>query len=89
MTIKEIGSDSMLVFSSSEELGRGEILLTYDEDMVIRDVNGQELSLDELAPSDNILIKIRPHEKNSKNSNRLDPVVETMILIPDDSNDFI
>lgn len=57
--------------------------------MVIRDVNGQELSLDELAPSDNILIKIRPNEKNSKNSNRLDPVVETMILIPDDSNDFI
>ena len=33
----------MLAGSTSEELGYGEVLLAYGEDMVVEDVNGQEL----------------------------------------------
>lgn len=88
-TIKEIGSDSMLVHSTSEELGYGEILLIYDEDMVIRDVNGQELGLGELDISDSIRIEIQPCEKHPEYDYDLDPVVDTMILLPDESDDYI
>lgn len=88
-TIKEIGSDSMLVHSKSEELGYGEILLIYDEDMIIRDVNGQEISLGELDISDSIRIEIQPREKHPEYDYYLDPVVDTMILLPDGSDDYI
>ncbi len=41
LRIKELGGDAMLAYSTSEELGYGEILLAYGENMVVEDINGQ------------------------------------------------
>ena len=38
LTIRELGATSMLAGSTSEELGYGEVLLVYGEDMVVEDV---------------------------------------------------
>ena len=52
LTIKELGGTSMLAISESEELGLGEILLVYSDDMVVRDVNGQEIDYEKWEKSD-------------------------------------
>ena len=89
LKIKELGSDSMLVSSDSEELGYGEILLIYGSDMVVEDINGQVIDFAELNIEDEIRVSIAPREKDPEYDRYLDPVVEKVILLPDDSNEYV
>lgn len=89
LTIKELGGTSMLAISESEELGLGEILLVYSDDMVVRDVNGQEIDYAELSVADRISVDIAPREKDPDYDRYLDPVIETITLLPEGSDEYI
>ena len=89
LTIKELGGTSMLAISNSEELGMGEILLTYSEDMVVQDVNGQVIDYADLSIEDRISVEIAPREKDPDYDRYLDPVIETITLLPEGSDEFI
>lgn len=89
LTIKELGGTSMLAISESEELGLGEILLVYSDDMVVQDVNGQEIDYAELSVADRISVDIAPREKDPDYDRYLDPVIETITLMPEGSDEYI
>ena len=89
LTIKELGGTSMLAISESEELGLGEILLVYSDDMVVQDVNGQEIDYAELSVADRISVDIAPREKDPDYDRYLDPVIETITLLPEGSDEYI
>ena len=89
LTIKELGGTSMLAISESEELGLGEILLVYSDDMIVRDVNGQEIDYAELSVADRISVDIAPREKDPDYDRYLDPVIETITLLPVGSDEYI
>ena len=89
LTIKELGGTSMLAISESEELGLGEILLIYSDDMVVQDVNGQEIDYAELSVEDRISVDIAPREKDPDYDRYLDPVIETITLLPEGSDEYI
>ena len=89
LTIKELGGTSMLAISESEELGLGEILLIYSDDMVVQDVNGQEIDYVELSIEDRISVDIAPREKDPDYDRYLDPVIETITLLPEGSDEYI
>ena len=89
LKIMELGSDAMLAHSDSEELGYGEVLLNYGSDMVIEDVNGQIIEFADLSIEDEIRVSIAPREKDPEYDRYLDPVVEKIILLPDDSNEYV
>ena len=89
LTIKELGGTSMLAISESEELGLGEILLVYSDDMVVQDVNGQEIDYAELSVADRINVDIAPREKDPDYDRYLDPVIETITLLPEGSEEYI
>ena len=89
LTIKELGGTSMLAISESEELGLGEILLIYSDDMVVQDVNGQEIDYAELSVADRISVDIAPREKDPDYDRYLDPVIETITLLPEGSDEYI
>lgn len=89
LRIKELGSDAMLVHSTSEELGYGEILLIYGENMVVEDVNGQIIDYAELSIEDRIRVTIAPREKRPAFDYDLDAVVEKIVLLPDGSDEYI
>ena len=79
----------MLAISESEELGLGEILLIYSDDMVVQDVNGQEIDYAELSVADRISVDIAPREKDPDYDRYLDPVIETITLLPEGSDEYI
>lgn len=85
LTIKELGGTSMLAVSNSEELGMGEILLTYADDMVVQDVNGQIIDYAELGVADRISVEIEAGSKDAES----EPVIEAITLLPEGSNEFI
>ena len=89
LTIKELGGTSMLAISESEELGLGEILLIYSDDMVVQDVNGQEIDYAELSVADRISVDIAPREKDPDYDRYLDPVIEKITLLPEGSDEYI
>ena len=89
LQIKELGGDAMLAYSTSKELGYGEILLIYAENMVVEDVNGQVIEYAELSTDDRIRVTIAPREKDPDFDRYLDPVVEKIVLLPDDSDAYI
>lgn len=89
LTIKELGGTSMLAISESEELGLGEILLVYSDDMIVKDVNGQEIDYAELSVADRISVDIAPREKALDHDRYLDPVIETITLLPEGSDEYI
>lgn len=85
LSIKEIGSESMLAISDSEELGLGEILLLYDEDMVIEDINGQIIDLGELSAQDRIRVFTAKNQKGENN----EPFVEKIVLLPVANDEYV
>lgn len=85
LKIKELGGDAMLAYSTSEELGYGEILLTYGKDMVVEDVNGQIIDRGELHTEDRIRVSITSQDENSES----DPVLEKIVLLPDGSDEYV
>ena len=85
LTIKELGGTSMLAISNSEELGTGEILLTYADDMVVQDVNGQIIDYAELSVADRISVEIESGSKDAEG----EPVIEAITLLPEGSDEFI
>lgn len=87
--IKELGGDAMLAYSTSEELGYGEILLIYSENMVVEDVNGQIIDYAELNIEDRIRVTIAPRVKDPDYDRYLDPIIEKIVLLPDDSDAYI
>ena len=89
LKILELGGESMLAHSTSKELGYGEILLIYDENMVVEDITGQVIDFVELSPEDRIRTTILPREKDPEYDRYLDPVVDKIILLPDDSDDYV
>ena len=89
LRIKELGGDAMLAYSTSEELGYGEILLVYGENMVVEDVNGQIIDYAELSIEDRIQVTIAPREKDPDFDRYLDPIIEKIVLLPDDSDEYI
>lgn len=89
LRIKELGGDAMLVHSTSEELGYGEVLLVYGENMVVEDVNGQVIDYAELNIEDRIRVTIAPREKDADYDRYLDPIIEKIVLLPDDSDAYI
>ena len=88
LTIRELGATSMLAGSTSEELGYGEVLLVYGEDMVVEDVNGQEISYDELGVADKIRVSLLPGEKDAQ-GNPSEPVISRIILLPGGQDDYV
>ena len=89
LRIKELGGDAMLVHSTSEELGYGEILLVYGENMVVEDVNGQIIDYANLSIEDRIRVTIAPREKDPDFDRYLDPIITKIVLLPDDSDEYI
>jgi hypothetical protein len=95
LRIKELGSDAMLVHSTSEELGYGEVLLVYGENMVVEDVNGQIIDFAELSLQDKIRVTIAPFEDRPEYHYEPEyyydrnPVVEKIVLLPDGSDEYI
>ena len=89
LTIKELGGDSMLAYSTSEELGYGEILLAYGANMVVEDVNGQIIDRGELHAGDRIRVTAAPREEGLENDSTPDPVLEKIVLLPDGSDEYI
>jgi hypothetical protein len=95
LRIKELGGDAMLVHSTSEELGYGEILLVYGENMVVEDVNGQIIDFAELSLQDKIRVTIAPFEDRPEYHYEPEyyydrnPVVEKIVLLPDGSDEYI
>lgn len=89
LTIMELGGTSMLAHSTSEELGTGEILLVYANDMVVQDVNGQIIDFAELGIEDRIRVELAPREKIPGSESYLDPVIETITLLPEGSDRYI
>ena len=89
LTIMELGGTSMLAHSTSEELGTGEILLVYADDMVVQDVNGQIIDFVELGIEDHVRVTLAPREKIPGSGGYLDPVIETITLLPTGSDEYI
>lgn len=88
LTIRELGATSMLAGSTSEELGYGEVLLVYGEDMVVEDVNGQELGPGELSVDDRVRVQLVPGEEGAQGK-ASEPVISHILLLPGGSDDFI
>lgn len=82
LTILELGGTSMLAHSTSEELGTGEILLVYADDMVVQDVNGQIIDLAELNIEDHIRVSI-------EQESAAEPVIDRITLLPEGSDEYI
>lgn len=82
LTILELGGTSMLAHSTSEELGIGEILLVYADDMVVQDVNGQIIDLAELNIEDHIRVSIAQESA-------VEPVIDRITLLPEGSDEYI
>lgn len=72
-----------------KELGLGEILLIYSDDMIVQDGNGQEIDYAELSVADRISVDIAPREKDPDYDRYLDPVIETITLLPEGSDEYI
>ncbi len=89
LTIKELGGSSMLALSDAKELGVGEILLVYGDDMVVQDVNGQIIDLIDLDVEDKISVSLAPHEKVPKDGVLADPVIGAITLLAVGSNEYI
>jgi len=85
LKIKELGSDSMLAYSTSEELGYGEVLLAYGANMVVEDVNGQIIDRGELHAEDRIRVSITSQGENPDS----DSVLEKIVLLPDGSDEYV
>lgn len=88
LTIKELGGDSMLAYSTSYELGYGEILLAYGANMMIMDVNGQIIDRVELHAEDRIRVTIAPRIEVTDGP-APDPVLEKIVLLPDGSDEYV
>lgn len=89
LTIQALGEGSMTVISNYEDLGAGEVLLAYSEDMLVQDVNGQEIDLAELSAENRIRVELAPREKIPSSEGYLDPVIETITLLPTGSDEYI
>lgn len=89
LRIKELGGEAMLAHSTSKELGYGEILLVYGENMVVEDVNGQIIDYANLSIEDRIRVTIAPREKDPDFDRYLDPIITKIVLLPDDSDEYI
>ena len=89
LTIQTLGEGSMTAISNYEDLGAGEVLLVYSEDMLVEDVNGQEIDLTELSAADRIRVEIAPREKAPGSGAYLDPIIETITLLPVGSDRYI
>lgn len=89
LTIQALGEGSMSAISNYEDLGAGEIILVYSEDMRVQDVNGQEIDLAELSAENRIRVELAPREKVPGSGGYLDPVIETITLLPTGSDEYI
>ena len=89
LTIQALGEGSMSAISNYEDLGAGEVLLVYSEDMLVQDVNGQEIDLAELSAENRIRVELAPREKIPSSEGYLDPVIETITLLPEGSDRYI
>lgn len=89
LTIRALGEGSMTAISNYEDLGAGEVLLVYSEDMLVQDVNGQEIELAELSAENRIRVELALREKIPGSEGYLDPVIETITLLPTGSNEYI
>ena len=89
LTIQALGEGSMTAISNYEDLGAGEIILVYSEDMRVQDVNGQEIDLAELSAENRIRVELAPREKVPGSEGYLDPVIETITLLPEGSDRYI
>ena len=65
------------------------VLLVYSEDMLVQDVNGQEIDLAELSAENRIRVELAPREKIPSSEGYLDPVIETITLLPTGSDEYI
>lgn len=75
--------------SNYEDLGAGEVLLVYSEDMLVQDVNGQEIDLADLSAENRIRVELAPWEKIPGSEGYLDPVIESITLLPTGSDEYI
>ena len=82
VTIKELTDAGMVVQSESEALGAGEIRLNCADDLHVEDINGQEIAYEELKRSDNIRVSVTTEKLTGYT------VVNSIILLPDDSDDY-
>ena len=82
VTIKELTDAGMVVQSESEALGAGEIRLNCADDLRVEDINGQEIAYEELKRSDNIRVSVTTEKLTGYT------VVNSIILLPDDSDDY-
>ena len=89
LTIQALGEGSMSAISNYEDLGAGEIILVYSEDMRVQDVNGQEIDLAELSAENRIRVELAPREKVPGSEGYLDPVIESITLLPTGSDEYI
>lgn len=87
-TIKEVGGDSMLAYSTSDGLGYGEVLLAYGANMKLVDVNGQVIDRVELHAEDKIRVTIAPRNEVPDDP-APDPVLEQIVLLPDGSDEYV
>lgn len=83
VTIREMASDGLVVHSESGKLGTGEVKLFYSDDLYVEDINGQEIDYGELKASDALRVSV------TKESASDSFVVNKIILLPDDSDDYI
>ena len=89
LTIQALGEGSMTAISNYEDLGAGEVLLVYSEDMRVQDVNGQVIDLAELSAENRIRVELAPREKIPGSGGYLDPVIESITLLPEGSGEYI
>lgn len=82
LTIMELGGTSMLAHSTSEELGTGEVLLVYADDMVVQDINGQIIDFAELSIEDRIRVSVAPDFT-------AEPVIDRITLLPEGSDEYV
>ena len=57
--------------------------------MRVQDVNGQEIDLAELSAENRIRVELAPREKVPGSEGYLDPVIETITLLPEGSDRYI
>lgn len=83
VTVKELTDSGMVVQSESGKLGTGEIRLAYADDLYVEDINGQEIDRAELQNSDEIRVSVEKEKLTGFMT------VSKIILLPDDSDDYI
>ena len=89
IVIEEISEGEIRGYYLTESGRKKQVSIPVADTVTVEDVNGQEIDYAELSVADRISVNIAPREKDPDYDRYLDPVIETITLLPVGSDEYI